>query len=133
MIWKRYQNEFIVLISVLLLLSAVLYKQVKVSNSLENRTVTKHAVREFKEIIAYKKQWADKNIAKKLEKLKQTVPSSKLTWKKKGKTLTAQFKALSSKELNKVVTTILNLAIQIQILEIKENHTSYDVEFKCKW
>jgi len=35
--------------------------------------------------------------------------------------------------LNKVVTTILNLAIQIQGLEVKENHSSYDVEFKCKW
>lgn len=133
MIWKRYQNELIVLISLLLLVSALLYKNHQNANSVENRTVTKYAVREFKEIIAHKKQWADKNIAKKLDRLKSVVPESKMTWHKKGKTLNARFKGLTSKELNKVVTTILNVAVQIQMLEVKENHASYDVEFKCKW
>ena len=133
MIWKRYQNELIVLVSFLLLIFALLYKSSQTANSIENRTVTKHAVREFKQIIAHKKQWANKDIAKKLDKLKQVVPESKLNWKKKGKTLTSQFKGLSSQELNKVVTTILNLAVQIQVLKVKENHSSYDVEFKCKW
>ena len=133
MIWKRYQNELIVLISLLLLISALLYKNMQVSNSVENRTVTKHAVREFKEIIVHKKQWADKDIVKKLDKLKQVVPESRLSWKKKGKTLTTKFKGLNSKELNKVVTTILNLAVQIQVLEIKADHSNYNVEFKCKW
>ena len=133
MIWKRYQNEFIVLLSVLLLVSSLLYKNTQSANSVENQTVTKYAVREFKQIIAHKKQWADKNIVKKLDKLKQTVPQSKVHWKKKGKTLTADFKELNAKELNKVVTTILNLAVQIQVLKVKEVNGNHDVEFKCKW
>lgn len=133
MIWKRYQNELMVLVSLLLLASALLYKNAQIADSVENRTVTKYAVREFKEIIAHKKQWADKNIAKKLDKLKSVVPESKLTWKKKGKVLKAQFKGLTSKELNKVVTTILNVAVQIELLEVKAEHSSYDVEFKCRW
>jgi len=133
MIWKRYQNEFIVLLSVLLLLSSLLYKNTQSANSVENQTVTKYAVREFKQIIAHKKQWADKNIVKKLDKLKQAVPQPKVQWKKKGKTLTANFKELNAKELNKVVTTILNLAVQIQVLKVKEVNGNHDVEFKCKW
>ena len=133
MIWKRYQNELMVLVSLLLLASALLYKNAQIADSVENRTVTKYAVREFKEIIAHKKQWADKNIAKKLDKLKSVVPESKLTWKKKGKVLKAQFKGLTSKELNKVVTTILNVAVQIELLEVKAEHSSYAVEFKCRW
>jgi len=133
MIWERYRNELMVLLSLLLLIFALLYKSSQTSNSIENRTVTKYAVQEFKQIIAHKKQWADKNIVKKLDKLKKVVPESKVQWKKKGKTLTAQFKGLSAKELNKVVTTILNLVVQIQVLKVKENHSSYDVEFKCKW
>ena len=133
MIWERYRNELMVLLSLLLLIFALLYKSNQTSNSIENRTVTKYAVQEFKQIIAHKKQWADKNIVKKLDKLKKVVPESKVQWKKKGKTLTSQFKGLSAKELNKVVTTILNLAVQIQVLKVKENHSSYDVEFKCKW
>jgi hypothetical protein len=133
MIWERYRNELMVLLSLLLLIFALLYKSSQTSNNIENRTVTKYAVQEFKQIIAHKKQWADKNIVKKLDKLKKVVPESKVQWKKKGKTLTAQFKGLNAKELNKVVTTILNLAVQIQVLKVKENHSSYDVEFKCKW
>ena len=133
MIWKRYQNELIVVISLLLLVISLVYKNAKHASSIENQTSTKYAVHEFKEIIAHKKRWADKNIAKKLDKLKNTVPVSKLTWKKKGKKLTASFKGLTSKELNKVVTTILNLAIQIEVLEVKDVQSSYDVEFKCKW
>jgi hypothetical protein len=133
MIWKRYQNEFIVLLSVLLFLSSLLYKTTQSANSVENQTVTKYAVHEFKQIIAHKKQWADKNIVKKLDKLKQAVPQSKVQWKKKGKTLTADFKGLNAKELNKVVTTILNLAVQIQVLKVKEVNGNHDVEFKCKW
>ena len=133
MIWKRYQNEFIVLLSLLLLVSSLLYKNTQSTNSVENHTVTKYAVREFKQIIAHKKQWADKNIVKKLDKLKQAVPQSKVHWKKKGKTLTVDFKGLNAKELNKVVTTILNLAVQIQVLKVKEVNGNHDVEFKCKW
>ena len=133
MIWKRYQNELIVLFSLILFVSGLLYKNSQASNSVENRTITKHAVREFKQIIAHKKQWADKNIAQKLDKLKSVVPESKVTWKKKGKTLKAQFKGLTSQELNKVVTIILNFAIQIQVFDIKADHSSYDVELKCKW
>ena len=111
----------------------LLYKNTQSANSVENQTVTKYAVREFKQIIAHKKQWADKNIVKKLDKLKQAVPQSKVHWKKKGKTLTADFKELNAKELNKVVTTILNLAVQIQVLKVKEVNGNHDVEFKCKW
>ena len=133
MIWKRYQNELIVAVSVILLLSALVYKNVQVSSSIENMTSTKYAVREFKEIIAHKKRWADKKIHKKIDKLQSIVPVSKLTWNKKGKKLSAKFESLTSKELNKVITSILNLAIQIQSLEVKTNQKNYDVEFKCKW
>jgi len=133
MIWKRYQNELIVIVSLLLLAASLLYKNARYASSIENQTSTKYAVREFKEIIAHKKRWADRNIVKKLDKLQRVVPASKVSWKKKGKKLSASFRGLSSKELNRVVTTILNLAIQIEFLEIKDVQSAYDMEFKCKW
>ena len=133
MIWNRYRNELIVILALFLFLSAILYKNSKVSTHIENKSSTKSEVREFKEIIPYKKRWADKNIVKKVDKLKNMLPASKVTWTKKGKKLTASFKGLTSKELNKLITGILNLAIQIELLEIKNNQSDYDVEFKCKW
>jgi len=133
MIWKRYQNEFIVAVSLLLLISALVYKNVQVSSSMKNLTLSKQEVREFKELVVLKKRWLDKRTSKKLDKLQKLVPSSKIKWQKKGKKLTASFHDLGSKELNKVVTMILNIAVQIQLLEIKNDHGSYTVELKCKW
>jgi len=133
MIWKRYQNELIVAVSLLLMMSALIYKNVQVSSSMKNLTLSKQEVREFKELVVLKKRWLDKRTSKKLEKLKGLVPSSKLKWQKKGKKLTASFHTLNSQELNKVITAILNIAVQIQLLEIKNNNGSYTVELKCKW
>ena len=133
MIWKRYQNELMVALALLLLVIALIYKNVQVSSSAESLTLSKQEVREFKELVILKKRWLDKRTSKKLDKLQKLVPSSKIKWQKKGKKLTASFHGLSSQELNKVITTILNLAVQIESLEIKNDQGSYNVEFKCKW
>ena len=133
MIWKRYQNELIVALSLLLLIIALVYKNVQVSSSTESLALSKQEVSEFKELVVLKKRWLDKRTSKKLDKLQELIPSSKIKWQKKGKKLTASFHDISSQELNKVITMILNLAVQIQLLEIKNDHGSYTVEFKCKW
>jgi len=133
MILNRYRNELMVLLSLLLLAGALAYKNAKVSGSIENRNDTKYAVREFKELVALKKRWGDKKISKKVDKLQTLVPKNKVTWQKKNKKLKASYKALSAKELNKVLTTILNLAVQIVEIEIKNRQNMYDLEFTCKW
>jgi hypothetical protein len=133
MIWKRYQNELMVAVALLLLIVALIYKNVQVSSSTESLALSKQEVREFKELVILKKRWLDKKTSKKLDKLQKLVPSSKVKWQKKGKKLTASFRGLSSQELNKVITMILNLAVQIELLEIKNDQGSYNVEFKCKW
>ncbi|SFZ97359.1 hypothetical protein MNB_SV-5-288 [hydrothermal vent metagenome] len=133
MILKRYKNEIIVLFSIILLISGHLYKSAQSEASVENQRNTKYAAREFKELISLKKRWADKTMSKKVEKLKRYASPEKVNWKKKGKKLSVTYKNLTAKELNKVLTTILNLAIQIEKLKIKNNQTSYNLELKCKW
>jgi hypothetical protein len=137
MILKRYQNEFIVAVSLLLLLIALVYKSVEVTSSAESISMGTEEVREFKELLALKKRWLNKKTSKTVDKLQKVAPASKLTWKKKGKKLTVIYKELSPKELDKVITTILNLSVQIQTLEIintqPSSPSSYNVELKCKW
>jgi hypothetical protein len=94
---------------------------------------SKHTVKEFRELIALQKTWANKNISKKVDKLEKIIPLSKVKWSKKGKKLTAGYSDLTPKELNKLITTILSMAVQIQELKIVRNSSSYNVEFKCKW
>ena len=57
---KRYQNELVILLAFLLMLVAFLYKNGQLSSQAEGTASSKHAVSEFKEIVALKKIWADK-------------------------------------------------------------------------
>jgi hypothetical protein len=131
--WKLYKNELIVALSLLLMLSGLLYKNTQISSRSQEILSTKHTVREFRELVSLQKTWANKNISKKVDKLEKIVPPSKVKWSKKGKKLTAVYKGLDPKELNKLITTVLSMAVQIQELKINRNNSSYDVEFKCKW
>ncbi len=131
--WKLYKNELIVVASLLLMLYALLYKNNQISSRTQEMLSTKHTVREFRELITLQKTWADKKVSKKVNKLEKIVPTSKVKWSKKGKKLTASYKDLDPKELNRLIINILSMAVQIQELKINRNDSSYDVEFKCKW
>ena len=131
--WKRYKNELIVAASLLLMLTALIYKNTQISSSSQEMSNLQYRVTEFREVVALKKTWADKKVSKKVDKLKQIAPASKVKWSKKGKKLSARYKDLTPKELNKLITTILSMAVQIQELKINRSSSFYDVEFKCKW
>ncbi len=130
---KKYQNELIALLALLLMVTAFFYKNAQVSSGAKQASELKQSVNEFKEIVTLKRIWADKKISKKLDKLKELIPVSKVKWSKKGKKLTATYTGLNASELNKLTTKIMNLAVQIQLLDIKKSGSSYTMEFKCKW
>ncbi len=133
MTWKRYQNELIALVAFVLMLGGYGYKMAQVSSQAETMAGAKHSVGEIKEVIALKKIWSDKKTSKKVDKLQALIPASKVKWSNKSKKVTASYKSLTATELNKLVTKILNLPVEIQKLKIQKIASSYDVEFKCKW
>ena len=133
MSWKQYQNELIVTLSLILMLSAWGYKNAQVAAAAEQTAGVQQTVSEFKEVVALQKVWGNKNISKRVEKLHTAVPASKVKWQNKNKKISASYKNLNAKELNRMITSILNLAVQIQRLEIRKNEGSYDLELTCKW
>ena len=130
---KHYRNELIVLLSFILMLAAFFYKNAQVASQAEQLFSMKQEVRNFKEIIAYKRLWGDKGLSKKIDRLKTVVPASKVTWSKKGKKLTARYSGLTPKELNKMMTKLMSLPVQIAGLDIARVGENYNVECKCKW
>ena len=131
--FKAYQNEIIALAALFVMLVAFIYKQNHIPAQESSETSGASALYELKEVIALKKVWADKKTTKKVTKLKTLVAPSKLKWEKKNNKVTAKFSNLTSGELNKITTSILNLAVSIQKLEIKKEDSAYTMEFKCKW
>ena len=133
MIWKRYQNELIVVMAFVLMFTGYMYKNIQLSTQSETMANASRSVGELKEVIALQKIWSDKKITKNVNRLQALIPENKVKWSSKNKNVTASYKGLSSLELNKLVTKILNLPIVIQKLKIQKLDSFYDVEFKCKW
>ncbi|AKF23995.1 hypothetical protein YH65_00140 [Sulfurovum lithotrophicum] len=130
---RIYRYELIVGISLFVMLIAFFYKNTQISSQAEQLFAMQQEIREFKEIIALKRIWGDKGLSKKTDKLKSIVPQPKVTWSKKGKKLTARYKDLSAKELNRLMTKMTSLAVQITELDIARSGENYNVECKCKW
>ena len=131
--WKTYKYELLVGLSIVLMFMAFGYKTTKVSANENSTSTTGVSLYELERIVALKKVWGNKKIAKKVDKLKTLVPASKVKWRKKSKKLTASFSGLDEREVNKLSSSILNLAVEIQKLELIKVGTSYNVEFTCKW
>jgi len=88
---------------------------------------------ELKEVVALEKIWGDKGIQKKVDSLQKVISASKVTWTKRQNKITASYKGLNSKELNKLTTKILNTPVVITLLDIATSGSNYNMEFKCKW
>jgi len=133
MSWRRYQNELIVLGAFVLMLLAYMYKYNQTTAQTQHTQEVAQSLEDVKEVVALKKLWADKTIGKKMDDFHALVPSSKVIWSKKSKKVTASYKGLGANELNKLITKMLNLPVQITLLDIQKTGSTYNVEFKCKW
>ena len=128
-----YKNEMIVALAFLLFIGAFFYKNHVVSAQGSTGSESVQILEDMKESMALKALWGDKKMSKKLEKLKVGISPSKFKWTKKGKNLSATFNTISAKELNILMKKLMNLAVEIQRLDISKLGASYTLELKCKW
>lgn len=134
MIWKRYQNELIVVIALLLMVGAYLYKQNQVNQIDRVRGEVAISIGKVGEIIALKNQWGNPNLSKKVKKIKKGLDESSIKlFSVKSKKLTASFVGLDTKEMNGVITKLENIAVQIVKLKVTSRDKKYSMEIKCKW
>jgi len=134
MIWKRYQNELILFLALSIMIVAYIFK----SNRADRIDVVKVELAttalQANDIISLKKQWGSSDLSKKIVKLKEKIAPSKIKqFSIKGKKLSASFQHLDAKEMNKIITKLENIAVQITKLELIKEDKEYKMEIKCKW
>ncbi len=132
---QRYKNELIILVTLLFLIFAFIYKYSATLYVQENRAMNKEKIAQISTIVALKEQWGGKNISKSIKPLKSIVSNAKVVlFQKKSKKLVVSYKNLSGSELSKVTNKLINIPVQITRLEIKHNSKNlYTMEFTCKW
>lgn len=135
MILQRYKNELIILITLLFLIFASLYKYSAAITVNKNRNNTKASITQINHIVALKEQWGGKQLANKVKVLKTVVPNDKVVlFQKKSKKLTASYKNLTGTQLSKVTNKLINIPVQITRLDVQQSAKNlYTMEFTCKW
>lgn len=131
---QKYQNEIILLISILFMLLAYIYKTNQVNNFESNKIEMISSISTISEIASLKELWGDKKLTSKVPKLKTIVSNSKVKlFSIKSKKLKANFINLTIAELSLLVQKISNMAVEITILDVQKNNDLYNMELKCKW
>jgi hypothetical protein len=132
---QRYKNEIILMLTLLFASFAFYYKLSANDYVTKNRTIIQNQIQEINAIERYKKQWANKSVAKKAKLFKTIVSSSKVKhFSKKSSKIVVSYINLTGSDLNKITNRLLNMPIQIVKLQIKESSKNkFTMEFTCKW
>jgi hypothetical protein len=132
---QRYKNELILLITLLFVLGAFMYKLSATTYVTENKSSIQKHISEIITIENYKKQWKSKGMANKVKVFKSIVNATKVkTFSKKSSKLTLSYINLTANELNKITNKLLNLPVQIMTLQIQERgKNKFTMELTCKW
>jgi len=134
MIWKRYQNEAIVLLAFVLMAVGYLYKSSSADNLDQIKAEAALSATEAGEIIALKKQWGNEKLTESVKKINLNIAPGKIKqFSIKSKKLQASFRGLSDKEMNGIILKLQNIAVQIVKLGVKRKGESYNMEIVCKW
>ncbi len=133
---RRYQNEIILALSLLLLLIAIMYRSYSHSTLISKNRMAEEFSVKIEDIATMKKLWQDtKNIPKKLEEIKGTLSPSQIEKfkidKKKAEIILMN---LTGSQLNKITgKQIASVPVQIDEMSIDRNGDNYRLELKCKW
>ena len=134
MIWKRYQNEAIVLAAFIVMAAGYVYKSNYLNSFDRVKAEVAASIAETGRIIGLKKQWGDETLTKRIDKIKKDIAPDKIKlFSVKSKKLQASFQGLSDKEMNGIILRLENIAVQIVKISAKHQGDSYSLEIICKW
>jgi len=134
MIWRRYRNELIITLSMLLMIVSLLYRHNTIKRLDRVNGEVKASLAQIGEIIALKKQWGDEKLTEKISRIKHSIDAEKIKqFTVRSKKLTAVLKDLSDTEVNALIVKFENIAVQITKLEVKRKGEVYNMEIRCKW
>ncbi|MBD3794882.1 MAG: hypothetical protein IE878_01055 [Epsilonproteobacteria bacterium] len=131
----RYKNELLVLVSLLFLISAYLYKLTKTHQDSVERVELAKNIADFNRVVELQNSWKVQNMSQNVGILKSVVPTVKIQAVDiEGNKLKASYKMLNPNELNMVVDKIFNLPIQIQQFDVKESSKEqFMVDVRATW
>ncbi len=134
MIWKKYINELIILGALIFMIIGYSYKNIQTDKLYTVKSESYKSINDITQIVGLKNHWDNKKIKEKISKIKKNLSTNNIkSFNLKSRKLTAIFKNLSSKQMNKVIIHLENTAVQIILIQVTFKDKKYKMEIKCKW
>ncbi|NKQ40581.1 MAG: hypothetical protein HF962_03325 [Sulfurovum sp.] len=133
---RRYQNEAMLLVALLLLLGAMIFKTYSHSQLETKSLEASKTTSKIEDIATMKKLWQNnKEIPQKLKSIKSTVGASKINkFKIEKKKADIILVNLNGTQLNKIIgKQLASIPIQIVNMSVERSGESYRLELLCKW
>ncbi len=133
---RRYQNEGMILIALLLLLAALFYKSHQHSKLETSSMAAAEMVSKIEDVATMKKLWQkNSTVPQKLTAIKSYLPAVKIKTlqieKNKAHLL---LDGLTGNELNSVTGKyIASIPVQIMEMSVQRDGEYYRLELRCKW
>ncbi len=133
---RRYQNEAMILLALLLLIGAVLFKSYRYKALESQGTEAAQLISQMEDIATMKKLWVkNKKIPQKLASIKSTLGNTKIkTFEVEKKKAHILLENLNGSQLNAIVgKQLASIPIQIVEMSIDRSGENYRLELRCKW
>jgi len=131
---RKYQNELMVLIGVLLLLGGIGYQQGMIRRLDASLALSRSAAQEITETKTLQKVWGTKGIKGRIAALRRAVSPDKVKMFDQKKTkLNLHFADLTGAEINTVSTKIASLPVRIEEFAITRTGSQYEMRCTCAW
>jgi hypothetical protein len=126
--------EWMILVSLLLLLGAWGFKSYEAKRLERVRQESRETRLRIEETLALKKLWDTKGLEKKLEGVKSLIPAEgRKKFLKKKRSLEIRAEGLEGRKLNRLLGKLGALPLQFQSLAITRDKDRYTLECRCKW
>ncbi len=131
---QRYRNEFIILISVLLLIFSIIYKHHSISKFDNAVHEARNSIRDIDEAKRLKSLWYAKGMKSKLKRLKNKIDFKNIVkFSIDRQKVDIKLKNLHSNELNIFMNEMTKLPLRLSHLNILKTSAGYELECLCKW
>ncbi len=131
---RRYQNEWILLIALLVFIGGVAYRytmQTRLERTVAQVSKTRQQVQDIQTL---KKVWSTQGLKEKVAQLRSTVPAKHVhDFLQKKQELSAEWRSLNGQQLNALTTRIASLPLRLQEMTIERDGENYTVRCRCTW
>jgi len=127
------KNTIIIALSTLFLIGAVAFSYIQKQNFFKELEDIKVQKQEIEQTIALQKLWKAKKVKSKIESALSFLKNDQKYLKIDKNKAVVNLANLNEKELNRVLSKLASMPIQLKNLDIKKVGNNFTLECKCVW